>query len=223
MNEKQVQQEFNLWADRGQGQAMESGHGDVTRQALDRVDFSKIHSAFDAGCGSGWAVRLMKELGARTVVGADLSGRMLKNAPQASGCHYVQSSSAALPFPDASFELILSVEALYYVEKIDLAVAEFRRVCAPDGRVSCIVDLFRENPGSQGWVEALKVPAHLLSEKEYVDLFTNAGFHLVQPVRLVDRRPLKPESEFEADEWFPTYGHYVEFKQVGSLLIEAIA
>ena len=48
MSERSIQAEFDGWADAGKGESMADGHGDVTRQALDRIAFGRQIGSFQA-------------------------------------------------------------------------------------------------------------------------------------------------------------------------------
>lgn len=222
MSEDLVKREFDKWAVNGSAEDMEQGHRDMTDQALERVSLTKDDVCLDVGCGNGWAARLMKELGAGEVVGIDISGEMIRRARENNdGLEYHVAGAENLPFPDGRFSFILNVESLYYYENVDTALAEIRRVCAPGARFLCIVDLFKDNPGSVNWQKAFDFKTHLLSEAEYKNKFERAGFTNVETVRIIGREPITPESEFESSIWFPTYNDYKTYREIGSLLIDA--
>lgn len=216
-----VRNEFNEWAGRGRGEEMARGHRDVTLQALDRMTFSSGDIVLDVGCGIAWTGEEIHARGARFVAGIDASEAMLSRAPREGWLGVALAGADALPFGDATFNWVISVEALYYVADLDGALREIRRVCRPGARFACIVDLFRDNEGSLPWVEALNVPVHVLSAAGYRDRFLEAGFRVVETTTLQDRRPIKSPQDFEPSEWFPSYDDYREFRRVGSLLIEA--
>lgn len=73
----------------------------------------------DLGCGFGWAARWMREQGAATVLGIDLSTRMIERAKAdtADPCiEYRIADLEHLALPAASFELAYSALAFHYVE-----------------------------------------------------------------------------------------------------------
>jgi len=221
VSEKHVREEFDRWAEAGRGESMGRGHRDVTEQALDLATFTAEDRVLDVGCGVGWAVHLMLERGAGRGVGIDISPGMVARA--ASGAHFVTASATALPFADRAFSKILSVESIYYYGDLDGALREIRRVTAPGGRFLCVIDLYADNPGSQSWVEALEVPVHNLTAAQYRERFETAGFARAETVQIVDRRPVETEAEFEPSRWFPDYGSYKTYRDLGALLIDAHA
>ena len=89
----------------------------------------------DAGCGSGHiAQRLGTTLDRAEVVGLDVAdSRMVRD-----GHRFVASSGASMPFPDASFDAVVSNHVLEHVGTFDeqaAYLAEVRRVIAPTGIV----------------------------------------------------------------------------------------
>lgn len=78
----------------------------------------------DVGCGEG---ALEKALPG--VIGLDRSPTMLAAAPPPT----VLGDSVALPFPDACFEAVVTVNVLYHLPEPARAIEEARRVLRPGG------------------------------------------------------------------------------------------
>ena len=96
----------------------------------------------DIGCGTGLlSSRLARELPAVRVVGLDFSAGMLREAttnepPAPRGVvGWVQGDAQRLPFRDASFDAVVSTESFHWYPDQRAALAEFRRVLAPHGRL----------------------------------------------------------------------------------------
>jgi len=219
MSEQHVREEFDRWAAAGRGESMARGHRDVTEQAFDRVDFTAADRVLDVGCGIGWAAALTRELGAGRAYGVDLSPAMVERG----GSRMVAGSATALPFRDGAFTKLVSVESIYYYGDLDAALREIRRVAANGARFVCVIDLYADNPGAHTWVEALDVDVHLLSAAQYSERFKAAGFAQVETHQIVDRRPMDTEDAFEPSRWFPTYADYRTYRELGALLIDAVA
>ena len=88
----------------------------------------------DLACGEG---RLARDLAARghAVVGIDASSTLVELAREADpDGEYVVGDAAALPFEDASFDLVVAYNALMDVGDMAGAVREAARVLEPGGR-----------------------------------------------------------------------------------------
>ena len=85
----------------------------------------------ELGCGTGLVLERVAEV-ARRAQGIDLSPGMLGLARER-GLHVVEGSVTALPFADASFDLVFSVKVLPHVQDIRRAIAEAARVTRPGG------------------------------------------------------------------------------------------
>lgn len=90
----------------------------------------------DAGCGSGRYCGLLLDRGAR-VAGVDGSAAMVEHARQRLAGRAVDLRVAdlrnPLPFPDASFDGVVSALVLHYLRDWSVPFAEFRRVLRPGG------------------------------------------------------------------------------------------
>ena len=153
----------------------------------------------------------------------DLSPKMIERAKAQAGDSesYFVASAQELPFQDASFDKILSVESLYYYEDPFVALQEWYRIARPGAQIGILIDLFQENDGSHSWVDALSIPVHLLSIDEYISLLERAGWSQCSHQFFHDHRPRKKEEDFHADAYWPSYAHYLRFKEVGSLALSA--
>ena len=87
----------------------------------------------DAGCGTGGNSAHLRTYG--TVTGVDVSTEALSLAGERPGLRLACASVEALPFADASFDLVLSNDVLCHlgVANDRAAVREFTRVLRPGG------------------------------------------------------------------------------------------
>src|SRR6185437_14836636 len=88
----------------------------------------------DLGCGFGWHCRYARKEGARSVVGVDLSEKMLARAREAtsdSGIEYRRVAIEDIDFGPEQFDVVISSLALHYVERFDLVCQkEYRYLVA---------------------------------------------------------------------------------------------
>ena len=96
----------------------------------------------DAGCGSGSMARLLASRHPdASVIGFDLNGSYLDYARRIAAneglanISFREGDIQALPFADASFDLIWSKHVLFFVPRIEDALREFRQTIRPGGQV----------------------------------------------------------------------------------------
>jgi ubiquinone/menaquinone biosynthesis C-methylase UbiE len=115
---------------------------------LDSASWSEGEAALDAGCGGGGYLPAIRERVGRggRVVGLDITFSLLQHTtkPANPATALVAGSVNALPFPDASFDKILSAHMLYVVPSVRDAVAEFRRVLRPGGVLLAVTNSERD-------------------------------------------------------------------------------
>lgn len=91
----------------------------------------------DAACGVGYgAPLLLQSTSVTSYTGVDVAQDALDIASRdfaAPGRQFVQGDVYSLPFPDGSFDTIVSLETIEHLDNPARALAEFKRVLAPDG------------------------------------------------------------------------------------------
>ncbi len=87
----------------------------------------------DAACGEGYGTAMLSAAGAAEAVGLDASAEAVAHASERYGLEFHQGDVAELPFEDERFELAVSFETIEHVPDPERALAELRRVLAPDG------------------------------------------------------------------------------------------
>jgi ubiquinone/menaquinone biosynthesis C-methylase UbiE len=115
----------------------------VRRRALVReaVAAQPGERILDVGCGPGYYVgELAEEVGPDGhVSGLDPSEPMLALArgrcAESANVDFQVGDATALPYGDGEFDAVVSVQVLEYVGDVEAALAEFRRVLRPGGRV----------------------------------------------------------------------------------------
>jgi ubiquinone/menaquinone biosynthesis C-methylase UbiE len=87
----------------------------------------------DVGCGTGHHMARLRDRGFE-VAGVDGSPEMLEHARALNpGSDIRRSDVECLPFPDASFDVVLCVEVLRYLPSPVRSIAEMARVLKPGG------------------------------------------------------------------------------------------
>jgi ubiquinone/menaquinone biosynthesis C-methylase UbiE len=223
-----LQQEFNRWAEAGEGPKMEQHHLDITEKTIRLMDLRPGERILDLGCGSGWATRLLARFvgegpeGFGQVVGVDVSDEMIRMARAASkdfdNTMFVWGSATQIPWEENFFDKVLSVESFYYWPDQERGLAELFRVMAPKGRLFLLINLYTDNPYSLQWVDKLKVPVHVRSAAEYVDLLKAHAFEQVEYRQIPDDTPT-PDNYVTKS--FHSLDDLKGFKRTGALLLMA--
>jgi SAM-dependent methyltransferase len=134
--------------------------------------------ALEVGCGEG---RVCRDLRARKydVVGLDAAPSLVAAAADAdTDGRYVVGVAESLPFPDASFELVLAYNSLMDIADMPLGVAEAARVLRPGGRFcACVVHPLVE---SGRWTSrdddaAFVIERSYFEERAYEETFERDG------------------------------------------------
>lgn len=114
------------------------GLHDQVRKALERCGKGKEGPlrVLDAGCGSGKVLDLLIRDG-HAAWGLDLSATALALARRRGPFPLARASVAALPFADASFDAVVSLDVLANLPPaaVPAALADCRRVLVPGGRL----------------------------------------------------------------------------------------
>ncbi|SDL94913.1 Methyltransferase domain-containing protein [Nonomuraea maritima] len=139
----------------------------------------------DVGCGTGYLSRIMAPVimpGGR-VTGIDPSPAMVDHATRRApaNCSYIVGEGQGLPFPDGSFDLVVSSLAVHHmpVEARPQALRQMFRVLRPGGRL--LIAEFRPpvNPLGRRIVRALSAPAMRHSPQDLLGtLIPDAGFEV---------------------------------------------
>ena len=226
--DEKLQQEFNRWAETGEGPKMESHHLDITEKTIRLMNLRPGERVLDLGCGSGWATRMLARIvgdgpeGFGQVIGVDVSDEMIRLARAASkdfeNVMYVWGSATQIPWEENFFDKMLSVESFYYYPDQDRALAELFRVMAPQGRLFILINLYKDNPYSLQWVDKLNVPVHVRAAVEYVDLLKKHLFENVEYRQIPDDTPTPNDYVTKS---FRSLDDLKAFKKTGALLLMA--
>lgn len=114
------------------------------RRALTKYSLPPNAALLDAGCGTGGLLRrLSKWLPAYQSRGLDVAPLAVQLARERTACPIAEGSVTALPYADASFDAITSIDVLYHLEKPAEALREFARCVRPGGLVIINVPAYR--------------------------------------------------------------------------------
>jgi len=87
----------------------------------------------EVGCGTGLVLKPLSQIASRAA-GIDISQGMLAKASER-GLEVKLGSATDIPFPDASFDTVVSLKVLAHVQDIRKAMLECARVVRPGGHL----------------------------------------------------------------------------------------
>ena len=174
-----VKTTFDEWARSGRDELMEREHGKNVSKFLDKIIFKKPFSFLDVGCGNGWVVRkIAQNKNCKKAIGIDKSKKMIQNALKNKTSNkedYFVEDIENWNYK-GKFDIIFSMEALYYAESIENALKKIFRLLKNNGEFYCGTDFYSDNKATTNWPKMVKLNMHLLSKKEWKQLFTDVGF-----------------------------------------------
>ena len=170
---------FDTWATAGRSEEMEKGHGMSVSKFLGSVSFDKPFSFLDIGCGNGWVVRKIAQLPkCKKAVGIDKSKNMIKKAKKTKITikeQYYTTDLESCKF-SAKFDIIFSMESLYYSVPMEPALHKVYKLLKNDGVFYCGTDFYKDNHLTTRWIKDMKISMDLRSETEWKKMFKEVGF-----------------------------------------------
>ncbi len=130
----------------------------------------------EIGCGRGETTAiLLARFPEATIVATDIDAAAVKRAKAAvrdPRATFAVADATHLPFPDASFDLVIELNSFHHVERWMTAIAECARVVAPGGTFAAM----DENVAAWGLLfRLLDRPASTFSSREFVAAARTAG------------------------------------------------
>ena len=170
---------FDEWAINGRAELMEIEHSKNVSKFLKGISFDKPFSFLDVGCGNGWVVRkIVEEKNCKKAIGIDKSKKMISQAEKkkiSKKERYIHTDIQSWKY-NGKFDIIFSMESLYYADSIENALKKIFKILKPGGKFFCGTDFYLENKDTIKWSEIMKVQMHLHSRQEWKKLFENVGF-----------------------------------------------
>lgn len=187
-----IQREFTRQAVAFAANPVISDRDRVTR-LIEAVNPGPETRVLDVACGPG-CVAIGFAAICREVVGIDITPEMLAIAERnrrehgLSNLRFEQGDADQLPFPDESFDVVVSRFAIHHFEYPARVLAEMRRVCRIDGTVAVedlVVSEHADRAEYQNQFERLRHPSHAqaLPISRFLSLFTDVGLE-VEDIRM---------------------------------------
>ncbi len=112
------------------GKKVLKAEADFIRKELHRNAFGKM---LDVGCGIGAMEQYLADL---DITGVDVSQVFLKEARRRNPeKKFVRAKADELPFRDSSFDAVISITTLEFLENLTDVIREISRVLKPSGKI----------------------------------------------------------------------------------------
>src|SRR5215813_10219232 len=110
-----------------------------TRSFYERLDVPPGAHLLDVACGSGQLALIAAREGVK-VTGVDIAENLIERAQARSSAEglparFQVGDAEALPFPDATFDVVVSLIGAMFAPQPHLVAQEFVRVCVPGGTI----------------------------------------------------------------------------------------
>ena len=168
----------------------------VTHRYVWASKFCPDKDVAEIACGTGPGIGLLNRI-SKTFEAADYSGPMLEKAR----AHYgdriklAQIDAQDMPFEDASKDVLIMLEAIYYLQDLQKFTEECRRILRPSGSLLLATankDLpdFNPSPHSQRYLGARELASEFGAMASEIELF---GYLAVDEISGLQRnlRPIK--------------------------------
>ncbi|HEY3847375.1 MAG TPA: class I SAM-dependent methyltransferase [Acetobacteraceae bacterium] len=160
-------------------------HPDLVQRFVDAVPADNAAIILDVACGPG-IITAALALRAREVIAFDLTQEMLTKARQRcaeagqNNVTFRKGSATELPFPDASFDAVVTRLSIHHFQAPAGPVAEMARVLKPGGTLVVADVVSSEAPEEStlhNAIEILRDPSHvrMLPASELAALIEGAG------------------------------------------------
>jgi len=174
---------FDEWAMSGKDKGMEKSHAasvfEILDYALNKINTKTNQFTFlDIGCGNGWVVEhLSKKDDCTLSIGIDGAENMIINANKRQSRASFLLEDINDFEPENKFDLIFSMEVLYYLDNPSKVIKKIHDMLNPNGRFIMGIDHYFENKECHDWQEKVGTRMHLFREKQWIDFFKDASFN----------------------------------------------
>lgn len=149
----------------------------TVKNFTEHYDLKSNSRILDIGCAKGFMLKDFKDLLPNSkITGIDISNYAIKNAHLDVKNVLIQGNAIELPFSDGAFDLVISINTIHNLKKVECvqALKEIERVS--NGSSFVMVDGWRsktEKSNLEAWVLTAQT---LLSTEQWLDLFDEAGY-----------------------------------------------
>ncbi|WP_291842483.1 class I SAM-dependent methyltransferase [Bradyrhizobium sp.] len=133
---EELTESYVRWRSSRLGRITDALERQLLARLLGKVDGQKL---LDVGCGDGAIAFGLAQQGATvTALDADpsmIAAARVREKNEATRVQFVEGDAESLPFGDATFDVVVAVTVLCFVQDAERAVKEIARVLKPGGRL----------------------------------------------------------------------------------------
>ncbi len=175
----------------GGAQGAPKRHEAVFDRVLDTLGALDGERCLEVGCGGGRLLERVLAAGARAA-GVDHSPDMLdltskrnRGAVETGALELELAEAEQLPWPDATFSVLLLANTFFFIEQPERALAEFCRVLSPGGRmvIATVPGPLPAPSLRNWWVYVWGSQMHVYDDEQMRAMVEHAGFSGVAVAR----------------------------------------
>ncbi|MBN1180208.1 MAG: class I SAM-dependent methyltransferase [Anaerolineae bacterium] len=195
------------------GTTKHMGGLETTKELATLCHIGKDTAVLDVGCGAGaTACYLARTTGCR-VVGVDLREPMVALSDERAGklgvrdlVEFRVADAQALPFDDATFDVILCESVATFIEDKKRVIDEYARVVRPGGYVGLNEEIWIETPTAEmvEYKRTWDIAPDILDVEDWRALLEGAGFRdvVARVYRVETRREASQVKRYTAGDMF---------------------
>ena len=135
------------------------------------------NSLLDVGCAKGFMLHdLAESIPGITLKGIDISEYAIKNAMVDMKLHLQVANATQLPFPDKTFDVVISINTVHNLNRNDCAKAlqEIERVSRGNSFIT--VDAYRNDEEKERMYKWNLTAKTIMSVEEWITFFKDVGY-----------------------------------------------
>lgn len=149
----------------------------VVKRMRDYYQLLDNAAILDIGCAKGFMLHDFKELMPDcTVAGIDVSNYAIENAMPSVKPFLKIAGAENLPYPDKSFDLVISINSIHNlpIERLEVALQEIERVCR--GHSYITIDAWRNEQERENLFKWVLTAETMLHVDDWKSLFEEVGY-----------------------------------------------
>jgi len=149
----------------------------VVKRMKDYYKLADDAAILDIGCGKGFMLYDFKELLPDCKIsGIDVSEYAIANAMPLVKPFLKIASAEKLPYPDKSFDLVISINSIHNLppERLRIALKEIQRVCRKDSYIT--VDAWRNEQERENLFKWVLTAETMMHVDDWKKLFLETGY-----------------------------------------------